>query len=195
MKKDILQMLKLGLVLAAFAAVACVLLALVNNVTSPKIAQIKIDNRNAALAEIFGNDASFTEYDGFVKEKINGIELEGIYIVKDSAGQLIGIAVQATGPTYDKSTILTGISNDRTIKAIKILACSDTSGFGQNSTKPEFYGQFAGKSIDDRFSAEKDGDIDGLSGATITRRGIANILKLSVAKAQEALETVKGSAK
>ena len=187
---DVMQMLKLGVVLAIFASIACVLLAIVNNVTSPKIAQIKIDNRNNALAEIFGSDASFTDYDGFVKEKINGVEVEGFYIAKNSNNEIIGVAVQATGPTYDKATILTGITTENTIKSIKILSISDTSGFGQNATKPEFYTQFAGKSLNDKFSPEKGGDIDGLSGATITRTGVSKILKVSIAKAKDALQNV-----
>ena len=37
------QMLKLGLVLAAFAAVACVALAFVNNLTAPAIAKAEAD--------------------------------------------------------------------------------------------------------------------------------------------------------
>ena len=193
-KNDALQMVKLGAVLAAFAAVACVLLAVVNFVTNPKIEQLKIDSRNAALCEIFGNDAKFSECEGFAKEKINGVEIEGLYLATVD-GKVIGAAVQATGPTYDKATILTGITTENTIKSIKILSISDTSGFGQNATKPEFYTQFAGKSLSDNFDPEKGGDIDGLSGATITRRGVSKILKVSTAKAKEALEKAEGSAK
>ena len=187
------QMLKLGAVLAIFAAVACVLLALVNTVTKPKIEQLKIDTRNAALKEIFPEATSFSEYKAGAKEKINGVEVEGIYFAKNG-DEIIGAAVQATGPTYDKATILTGITTENTIKSIKILSISDTSGFGQNATKPEFYTQFAGKSLNDKFDPEKGGDIDGLSGATITRRGVSKILKVSSAKASEALNAEKGSA-
>lgn len=195
MKKDIGQMFKLGAVLACFAAVACVLLALVNTVTAPKIEQIKIDSRNAALKEIFPEAASFSELDGFAKEKVDGVDIEGIYVAKAANGNVIGAAVQATGATYDKSTILTGVTSERKIKAVKILACSDTSGFGQNMTKPDFAPRFINKSIDDPFNAEKGGDVDGLSGATISRRGVAKILKVSTAKASSAIEEAKGSAK
>lgn len=187
MKKDATQMLKLGGVLAIFAAVACVLLAVVNNITAPKIEKIKIENRNAALKEIFGENAQFSEYEGFVKEKITGVEVEGIYVAYQD-NDIVGVAVQATGPTYDKATILTGITRNETVKSIKILSISDTSGFGQNALKPEFYTQFSGKSVKDSFNPEKGGDIDGLSGATITRRGVSKILKTSIAKANEALD-------
>jgi len=194
MKKDIAQMFKLGAVLAAFAAIACVLLALVNNITAPVIEAKKAEDLKNGLQEIFADATDFEAYPGFSKETINGVTLESIYIAK-KGDSVIGAAVQATGPTYDKATILTGITTENTVKSIKILSISDTSGFGQNATKPEFYTQFAGKSLSDNFSAEKDGDIDGLSGATITRRGVANILKISTSKATQALNSVtKGSA-
>ena len=193
-KKDgFASMLKLGLILAAFAAVACVLLALVNNVTEPKIAQTKAMELKNGLSTIFTQATDFEEVPGFTKETINGVDIESMYIAKKD-GQVIGCAVQATGATYDKSTILTGVTTDRKIQSIKFLSCSDTSGFGLNATKPEFYNQFAGKSIDDKFNAEKGGDIDGLSGATISRRGIAKILKVSTQKAQQALDSLEGSA-
>ena len=35
------EMIKLGLILAIYAAISCVVLAIVNNVTAPKIQQVK----------------------------------------------------------------------------------------------------------------------------------------------------------
>ena len=196
MKKDVAQMFKLGAVLACFASVACVLLALVNSVTSPRIEQIKANELKSGLQEIFADAQDFSIPQGFSKETINGVSVEQAFLAKDKNGNVIGCAVQATGPTYDKATILTGVGIDGYIKAIKILSISDTSGFGQNATKPEFYTQFAGKSINDPFNPEKGGDIDGLSGATITRRGVARILKVSTDTAKSILaEAEKGSSK
>ena len=47
------EMFKLGLSLAIFASVACVCLALVNNVTAPAIAAAKERELNAGLAVVF----------------------------------------------------------------------------------------------------------------------------------------------
>ncbi|MGP1587319.1 MAG: FMN-binding protein [Treponemataceae bacterium] len=193
MKKAIIQSLKLGAILACFAGAACVLLALVNNVTAPKIKALSEQARNDALRSIFSEAAEFSVADGFEKETIDGIDIEEIYIAKDAKGKIIGAAVQASGATYDRATILSGITTENNIKAIKILSISDTSGFGQNALKPDFAPQFTGKSLDDPFSAEKGGDIDGLSGATITRRGIAKILKISTTKAQSQLKIANGN--
>lgn len=180
------QMIKLALVLAAFASVACVLLALVNNATLPAIQAVKNQELTAGLKEIFADATDFVSPENFTPETKEGVSIEQLYIAK-SGDKTLGVVVQATGPTYDKATILTGILPNRTISSIKILSISDTSGFGQNALKPEFYTQFAGKSIEDKFSAHE--DIDGLSGATITRQGIGNILKVSTQEAAKYLNT------
>ena len=180
------QMLKLAVVLALFASVACVLLAFVNNATLPAIQAVKNQALTAGLKEIFADATDFTVPKDFVPQTVNGISIEQVYIAK-SGDEVLGAVVQATGPTYDKATILTGVLPNRTISSIKILSISDTSGFGQNALKPEFYTQFAGKSIDDKFSAHE--DIDGLSGATITRQGIGNILKISTQEAIKYLDS------
>lgn len=187
------QMLKLAVTLALFASIACVLLAFVNNATLPAIQETKMKALKSGLQEIFAEADDFTQINNFPLQSIDGVKLENMYIAKKD-NSVIGIIVQATGPTYDKATILTGLTTSRTIKSIKILSISDTSGFGQNATKPEFYTQFADKSIDDKFSPTE--DIDGLSGATITRTGVSKILKVSTSEAQKALEAyVAGESK
>lgn len=180
------EMIKLALVLAIFASVACVLLAFVNNATLPAIQAVKNQALTAGLKEIYSDATDFVKPETFVPETLQGISVEQLYIAK-SGDKVLGTVVQATGPTYDKATVLIGVLPNRTISGIKILSISDTSGFGQNALKPEFYTQFAGKSIDDKFSAHE--DIDGLSGATITRQGIGNILKVATQEAIKYLDS------
>lgn len=180
------EMIKLALVLAIFASVACVLLAFVNNATLPAIQAVKNQALTAGLKEIYSDATDFVKPETFVPETLQGISVEQLYIAK-SGDKVLGAVVQATGPTYDKATVLIGVLPNRTISGIKILSISDTSGFGQNALKPEFYTQFAGKSIDDKFSAHE--DIDGLSGATITRQGIGNILKVATQEAIKYLDS------
>ena len=180
------EMIKLALVLAIFASVACVLLAFVNNATLPAIQAVKNQALTAGLKEIYSDATDFVKPENFSPETLQGISIEQLYIAK-AGDKVLGAVVQATGPTYDKATVLIGVLPNRTISGIKILSISDTSGFGQNALKPEFYTQFAGKSIDDKFSAHE--DIDGLSGATITRQGIGNILRVSTQEAIKYLDT------
>ncbi len=53
MKTNILGMIKLGIILAAFAAAACVMLAFVYNGTTAIIAQRQQADLEAALKELF----------------------------------------------------------------------------------------------------------------------------------------------
>lgn len=174
------EMLKLGLVLMIYSAVACVGLALVNTITSPKIAQVKQEQLNQGLKEVYPDAEEFALADGFEKTKINGVTIDGIYTAKLD-GNTQGVVVQATGATYDSSTILVGIDADKNITALKFLSCSDTPGFGQKATLPSFTEQFKGKTALSNFEVKK--DFDQVSGATITSKGVASILKAATAQA------------
>ena len=167
------EMIKLALVLAIFASVACVLLAFVNNATLPAIQAVKNQALTAGLKEIYSDATNFEQPQDFAPKSLQGISIEQLYIAK-AGDKVLGAVIQATGPTYDKATVLIGVLPNRTISGIKILSISDTSGFGQNALKPEF-------------SAHE--DIDGLSGATITRQGIGNILKISTQEAIKYLDS------
>lgn len=184
------NMLKLGLSLAVFASVACVLLALVNNATAPVIALSKQAEVNKGLSVVFPDSNSFEAAPNFTPELSGTVKIEALYLAKEN-DVVKGAVVQASGPTYDKASILIGIDMARTITGIQFLSISDTPGFGQKATEPEFYTQFAGKSIDDDFEAGK--DVDSISGATITTKGVAQIVKYASYIAGEYLATNYGA--
>lgn len=174
------QMIKLGLILAAYTAAACFMLALVNNATAPAIAAVKQKQLNEGLRLVYADADNFAPAEGFSGKTVNGVSIDGIYAaLKNDA--VIGAVVQATGATYDSSTLLVGVSGERAITAVHFLACSDTPGFGQKATLPSFTGQFAEKSIDSAFEPGK--DLEAISGATITTNGVAKILKTAAAEA------------
>lgn len=178
------DMLKLGFSLAAFASVACVLLALVNNATSPVIEAAQQAEVNAGLSVVFPDADSFERADNFVPDTATAVQVESLYLAK-RGGSVVGAVVQASGPTYDKATILLGLDMNRMITGIKFLSISDTPGFGQKAAEPEFYMQFSGKSADDAFVAG--GDVDAISGATITTKGVSQIVKYAAYVAGEYL--------
>ncbi|MDR3311953.1 MAG: FMN-binding protein [Spirochaetaceae bacterium] len=185
------DMFKLGLVLALYASVACGGLAVVNGFTAPLIAAEKEKEVNQALAVIF-EGAEFESAPGFKAAKESGIQLESMYLAKKS-GQVAGAVMQVTGPTYDKATLLVGVDMERKIAKVRFLSISDTPGFGQRALEPAFYNQFAGKSVDDPFEAKA--DVDAISGATITSRGVSAILKTAVKTEAEYLAVNNGGKK
>ncbi len=168
------NMIKLGLALAAFASVACVLLAVVSLLTAPAIAAAKEAEVNAGLTVVFSRASAFEKAPGFTPDTATAVKAENLYLAKKD-GSVVGAVIQASGPTYDKATILLGLDLTRTITGIKFLSISDTPGFGQRATEPAFYTQFAGKSANDNFVVGS--DVDVISGATITSKGVAQLVK------------------
>lgn len=185
------NMLKLGLSLAIYASVACVCLSLVNMVTAPAIAAVKERELNAGLAVVFPEADSFEAAPGFVSNTETSVKVTNLYLAK-KAGQVLGGVVQANGPTYDKAEMLIGVTLNRSITGIQFLSLTDTPGFGQRAAEPEFAGQFAGKSIDDGFNAGA--DVVAISGATITTKGVSQLIKYSAYVAGEYLAANYGGA-
>ena len=185
------NMLKLGLSLAIYASVACVCLSLVNMVTAPAIAAAKERELNAGLAVVFADADTFEAAPGFVSDTATSVKVTNLYLAK-KAGQVMGAVVQANGPTYDKAEMLIGVTLNRSITGIQFLSLTDTPGFGQKAAEPEFSNQFAGKSIDDAFSAGS--DVDMIGGATITTKGVSQLIKYATYVAGEYLAANCGGA-
>lgn len=183
------NMLKLGLSLAIYASVACVCLSLVNMVTAPAIAAAKERELNAGLAVVFADADTFAPAPNFIADTATSIKVTNLYLAK-KGDQVMGAVVQANGPTYDKAEMLIGVTLNRSITGIQFLSLSDTPGFGQKAAEPEFSNQFAGKSIDDAFSAGD--DVTAISGATITTKGVSQLIKYAAYIAGEYLATNHG---
>ena len=165
---------KLGITLALYAMVACVLLAVVNLGTAPLIAEAKAKEVAKGLSIVFPDAEDFSEDAAFTPDTATAIKVEKLFVAKQD-GTVTGAVVQVSGPTYDKATMLIGMDLTRTISAIQFTALSDTPGYGQKAFDPGFADQFKGKSADDSFTAGV--DVTPISGATITTKGVAQIIK------------------
>ena len=77
---------------------------------------------------------------------------------------------------------------DKVVTGVNFLSITDTPGFGQKAAEPNFYGQFAGKDAAGSFVPGT--DFDGISGATITTNGVANIITEATKIGLEYLATI-----
>lgn len=168
------QIIKLSVTLAAYTVVACIALAAVYSFTAPQIAAVKAEKTNAALRAVFPEADNFKEVTAEFPAGIEKTKFLNAYIAEKD-GKPIGLTLTANGPTYSKATILIAIGLDKTIKKISFLELTDTPGLGSKATEEPFIGQFNGKALNSAFTVNN--DIDGISGATITSRGVAAILK------------------
>lgn len=181
-KENSWSMIKLGLILCAYAVVACAMLALVNNFTAPKIAENQTKKVSAAMQEFFPESGlTFETINDFTPPVVGAITVDEMYVAK-RGNEIVGSAAQVTGPTYDQGTILIGIKNDGTVTGLKFLKLTDSPGFGLKANDATFklpngktfYGQFEGKNAKDGFVAGQ--NFDAISGATITSEAVSSLI-------------------
>ncbi|MBO7135110.1 MAG: FMN-binding protein [Spirochaetaceae bacterium] len=185
--KDIL---KLGLTLAVFAVVSCVSLALVNSLTAPVIAERKMSGSAAAMRQVFAEAAKFEPVEAVASGESSEVKLHSVNLAKSADGALLGAVVEAEGPTYDKAVILVGVDTSFAVKGTVILELYDSPGFGQRAKEGGYMDQYNGKTTGDAFVVGE--DIVAISGASISSKGIAAIVK---AAAKEAEAVIKENSK
>ena len=73
--------------------------------------------------------------------------------------------------------VLVGLDRQGTITGVRILGHNETPSYAANVEKPEFLSQFVGKKVGDPLLL--DGDIDGVTRATVTAAAVANGVRIS----------------
>lgn len=179
------ETLKLGFTLAIFAVVSCVALALVNSITEPVIAEMKMSGSAAAMKQVFADADKFESVKDF-KPQVGTVTIKSINLARTADGSLLGAVVEAEGPTYDKALILVGVDTSYAVTGTVILELSDTPGFGQRAKEGGYMDQYNGKTSADAFAVGE--DIAAISGASITSKGIAEIVKTAVNEAKTVIE-------
>jgi electron transport complex protein RnfG len=180
----ILSMLQLGLILALFAAAACVMLAFVYSGTLPVIEQRKEAGLNASLKELFPNADKF-ELIEEITSRDSAVAIETAYAAVKN-GKTIGAALSLSRASYSGPIkTMVGVSADGFITGVKIMEHSDTPGLGANAASSKyfvdrakgltFYGQFAGKSVNDRFTVKD--DVIAITASTITSTAVSSSVK------------------
>lgn len=195
------NMIKLGLVLAAYATAACVGLAFVYTGTAAVIAERQKADLEAALTDLFPQGDGFEEITGAIANGDPSVSFVNEYAIKKNGG-IAGLAVRAVGASYGGPiTVLVGVLADGTIAGVKVLENKDTPGLGANASSPAyfvdkaagltFYGQFAGKALSDPFEVK--GDVAAITASTITSKAVAGIVKTAGRAAGQWLESSGGS--
>ena len=131
--------------------------------------QLKIENM---LGSMFPNMSEYTLEDE-------------VYTIYDN-GAVVGYAFLAIGKGYGgKIDILVGLEDEEAIKGITIVSHKETPGLGARIIESSFTNEFAGVNIDDVALTKDGGEIDGITGATISSTAVVNAVKAT------AIEKVK----
>ncbi len=200
--KSMLNMLKLGLILAAYSVVACVGLAFVYAGTKTVIEQRQKADLEAALKDLFPAADSFASIAaGELRSPAASVSFTEAYSAS-AGGAVVGVAIKASGPSYGGATVvLVGVGADRKVAGAKILENKDTPGLGANAASPTYFvdrkskttfmGQFAGKAVGDPFKVK--GDIAAITASTITSVAVAQVVKAAGAGAGAWLDARGGN--
>ncbi|MBQ8833334.1 MAG: RnfABCDGE type electron transport complex subunit G [Oscillospiraceae bacterium] len=171
-----MYVLRLALTLLIITSVVAALLAGVNSITKPAIDKLNAEKTQEAIAAVLpgGYDTEITDY----------ADATGL-VSKVYAGAN-GYAFEVTPGGFDNTiTMMVGIDHDGNVLGISIVSHTETAGLGavaaaSTSAGEAFRSQFAGKS--GSVAVSKDGgEIDAITGATITSRAVCTGVNAALA--------------
>lgn len=167
--------LKLTLTLLVISAVVACLLGMTNYITADKIAEITAQKTAASMEEVLPAD-SYTEL-SYTGSEAN---VAAVYQAGD-AGYVVEVTPSGFGGAID---MVVGVSIDGTVTGVSIVSMSETSGLGANASKDTFRSQYVG--LSGELAVNKDGgEIDALTGATITSRAVTDGVNTALRVAAE----------
>ena len=101
----------------------------------------------------------------------------------------IGVAFLAVGKGYGGNiNILVGLEDETTVQGVTIISHLETPGLGARVTESSFRDQFAGINIADVALKQDGGQIDAITGASISSRAVIDAVK---ATAMEKVKSLK----
>ncbi len=160
------ETIKMGLSLMITTLIAGAVLALTNYYTYPIIIKQRENIISSSLREIIDADS--------FKENQNYYEA---YKGKNLVGRVLKVSAKGYSSTI---YALVGIDRNNKITGIKIISQAETPGLGAKIEEKDFLNQFIGKT-ENQIKIKKDGgEIDAITGATISSSSITNAIRESI---------------
>ena len=169
------KMLIIGGKLALIGAVAAVALALINNITAPRIQKQKDEALANALSEVAENGVAGE----FMENKIG--KMTGYYPIMND-NQISGYILRLTGDGYGGDlSILASYDTRGMVYKVKLMENQETPGLGKEAEKPEYMTVFENTGIDIPVPVWKsdltEEQVDAITGASVTYYGVSQTVK------------------
>ncbi len=169
--------LRLTLTLFLITTIVAGLLGLVNYVTADTIAEQIAQKAENAMRQVL-------EADGY--EPLDVPEESAVtaaYRAGDR-GYVVRVAPNGFGGAID---MMVGVDVSGAVTGVAIVSQSETASLGANCTREDFRAQFTGKT--GTLSVSKDGgEIEALTGATVTSRAVTEGVNTALEFVQEVLK-------
>lgn len=216
----VLSILKDTLALVLITLVAAVLLGFVHEVTAEPIAKREEQDKQAAYLAIFPGASAVEESKDvpelagvlasaeelLTEEYRKAVTVDEACLVRDEAGELMGYIITVTDKKGFGGAIrmVFGYSLDGVVTGLEFLSLKETAGYGLEAEKnPEWRKQFLGVTTglftvtrtDAKDDVKEEGEIDALSGATITSRAVTQGMNGGLLFARYLVEQGIGGAK
>lgn len=190
MPEQVKGVLRCALILFVITAVIAALLAATNALTEDVIAQNSVKAENNALKSVMPEADTFTAVSDEVAQRFS---VNKIYDATRQ-GEHLGYCIRLSVGGYGGEIVcIVGVGADGKVTGTSIISHSETPGLGANIAGDQFRDQFVGQG---RVSVVKagaaDGQINAVSGATISSRAMTEAVNQAVDIA-EALSDVKGA--
>ena len=172
-KKAQSTLINMLLSLTIIAVVAAAALAFVSSVTAEPIAQAQIAKKEAAVKAVL------PQFDRLEETVIDEVPCTKAY---NAEGELVGMAIESKSSKGFGGNLvaMVGLDAEGNISGYQILETAETPGLGAKAG--EWFqegnkGNVIGKNPADGLKVKKDGgDVDAISGSTITSRAFCEII-------------------
>jgi len=164
--------------LTVTCVVASALLSLVYQGTKTRIAEQEKEARLRAIREVL------PEFDNDPVKDFKTLETgneQQVYYIGKARGKVIGIAFLGATMGYGGMIdVMVGVQPDGDVTGIEIVKYQETPGLGTKASKPAFRDQFSGKDLKQLNLKRDGGEIQAITGATITSRAVTKAVRESV---------------
>jgi len=172
--------LNLGLKLFLVCLVAAIGLGFTYMLVEKSIAEQDLKRRADAAEVVLAPIGAQPQEDPELTASMQGDypDLIGVFEGLDAEGNTIGYAFVLKSKGYNFITMAVGVDMNGQVTGIDVVTNEETPGLGAPAAEnPEFLGQFNGKGP---APLTLDEDIDGVTSATYTSRGITNGVNMAL---------------
>lgn len=183
------EMSKPAVLLAAFALVCTLLLALIHAATQERIAtnerQALLEQVNTLIAPSRYDNQPLNDQITLPAASLDSAEPVTVYRARAQGQPIAAVFVTSAPDGYSgRIRLVVGVNADQTVAGVRVLAHQETPGLGDRieASKSPWILEFAGQSLQqpavEQWAVKKDGGaFDQFTGATITPRAVVGSVK------------------
>ncbi len=193
--RDLLRMVMVVTVICGFSGLV---LSYANQATLEKrenqiLTYVQGPSIQAALAGVeFDNDPIQDRFSVDLGKDDKGDPLEKTVFPAKKDGDLVAFTYASSGMGYGGEIgVMVGFHKDGNLSGIGIMTHAETPGLGARISEPGFTDQFRGLDSEGGVKMSQDGGkIDGISGATLSSKGVASAVDKAASLFPRVIEEV-----